>query len=102
MGFFGDPPSPSRGVGMRIFHFGLDQKIPGEKSPKNSQSRGWGLGIFEDWGFFIPGIFFLGWDISPKSHLYLRTWQFLSHCVIRAFFFKNSKNRNLLFSGFKT
>ena len=30
-----------------IFHFGLDQKIPSKKSPRNPPSRGWGLGIFE-------------------------------------------------------
>ena len=36
--FFGDLQSPSRGSGMGIRHFGLDQKIPGD----------------EDRGFCIP------------------------------------------------
>ena len=58
MGFFGDPRSPIPGMG--IFHFGLDQKIPGDgdrwfgipknlqwKIPKNRQSRGWRFGILE-------------------------------------------------------
>ena len=49
MGFFRDSQSPSRGLGMEIFHFGLDQRISknpqwkmANKSPipglKNSQT----------------------------------------------------------------
>ena len=37
-----NPRSPSRGLGMGIFHFGLDQKIPGDL-----KSRGWGSGIWD-------------------------------------------------------
>ena len=37
-----NPRSPSRGLGMGIFHFGLDQKIPGDL-----KSRGWGSGILD-------------------------------------------------------
>ena len=30
MRFSGDPQFPSRGLGMGIFNFGLDRKIPGD------------------------------------------------------------------------
>ena len=69
---FGDPPG---GLGMGIFHLGLDQKIPGD-----SKSRGWWSGIWDlqespvknprkisnpgdfflIWEFFIPGMFIPG------------------------------------------
>ena len=59
MGFFGDSRSASRELGMGIFHFGLDQKIPA-----NLKARGWGSEIwdqffgmkfFKIWGFLFPG-----------------------------------------------
>ena len=68
---FGIPnsESPSRVLGMGIFHFGLDQKFH-----EDLKSRGWGLGIWDpqkspvkdpqkipnrmflNRGIFIPGI----------------------------------------------
>ena len=44
MGFLEDPRFPSRGLGMGIFHFGLDQKIPGDEDrelgiPKNPKLK---------------------------------------------------------------
>ena len=77
MGFFWDPQSLSRGLGMGIFHFGLDQKIPGknlQEIPKNHQkilSPGigvfyprdfLGMGIFRGWGFI-----FVGWGYPTKK-----------------------------------
>ena len=95
MEFFGDTQSPSRRLGMGIFDFGLDRKIPGDWEFFKSDDfyRGdWGflspeigdfyprdfppipgirdflgMGIIREWGFF-----FVGWDIPPKSHLFFK------------------------------
>ena len=81
-GIFWDPQSPSRRLGMGIFHFGLDRKFPriwnpGDRDrrfgiPKNPQWEipipdFWDrksedfyarvLRIFENLGIFVPAIF---------------------------------------------
>ena len=70
---------------LGIFHFGLDQKIPGEKSRKNPQV----LGIFKIWrfkfpGFFCPEIFENLGIFIPEIRLFLNlgfyiplNWEFL-------------------------
>ena len=65
--YLGIPNPQSRGSGMGIFHFGLDQNIPGD----------WGFlksGDFfpKDWDFLGIGIFFVGWaydiPVIPKKN----------------------------------
>ena len=91
IGFFGDlrPQFPSQVLGIVIFHFWLDQKIPwdGDRGFEicGFSSPGFlpicGIpGIYIYWGFFIlgifgdedisgMGIFFVGCGIPPKIDL---------------------------------
>ena len=55
MSFFGDPQSTSRGLGMGIFHFGLDP-------PEIRDFFESGDFYSEDWGFF-----FKSGDFDPRG-----------------------------------
>ena len=82
-GIFWHPRSPSRRLGMEIFHFGLDRKFPRIWNPGDRDRRFW-IPKNPQWEIPIPGIGF--WDFldrksgvfMPEYWGFLKIWGFLS------------------------